>query len=152
MMRDVEHMKRHLRIETRRDGELVEPAVRVCDPFHVTNVVIAWSLWDWLKLLFCRERSTSVRVSVVADSVALRRWFQGQDTCERCRQVKIGPLPGVHETEPGYHHGDERWCEQCYYGYEPEESVTAEISRSLGMPEKMINESSGPHYGSTGIA
>jgi len=116
-------MKRHLAIETRQDGKLLEPVVAVCDPFHRTKVVVGWSLWDWLKMLFRRDRSVTIEVRVRADGVAIKRWFQGQDTCEKCQDVKIGPLPGVHETEPGYHHGDERWCETCYYREEIPASV-----------------------------
>lgn len=112
-MRDCEHMKRHLSVVTFRDGKK-ESEQPVCDPFHTTNVTIGFSLWDVVKMMF-GKRETTVRVSVVADNVAYKRWFQGQDTCERCLQTKIGPEPGVHPTEPGYHHGEERWCQACYY-------------------------------------
>lgn len=128
-MRDCEHMKRHLRIHTDRDGEVIRD-VSVCDPFHTTTVVCGWSFWGWLKMLFRWHRTTTITIRVDGDEVAIKRWFQGQDTCERCLQTKIGPFPGVHETEPGYHHGDERWCEKCHYGYEPAASVANELSNS----------------------
>jgi hypothetical protein len=111
-MRDCDHMQRHLFVHTKRDGQAVD-SVPVCDPFHTTRIVCEWTLWEWLKMLFAR--STTIEVRVDADGVAMKRWFLGQDTCERCKQTKIGPMPGAHETEPGYHHGKERWCEACYY-------------------------------------
>lgn len=116
-MRDTDYMKdnRHLNLKTWRDGVKVGVNVPIADPFHRTEVVCSWSLWDWFKMLFRRKRETVITVMVGGDSVAMKRWFQGQDTCERCQTRKIGPLPGVHETEPGYHHGNERWCEDCYY-------------------------------------
>jgi hypothetical protein len=116
-MRDTDYMKtnRHLQIKTYRDGVKVGVNVPVAVPFHCTDVVCSWSFWDWLKMLFRRNRTTTIRVVLDGDSVAMKRWLQGQDTCERCQQVKIGPLPGRHQTEPGYHHGSERWCEACYY-------------------------------------
>ncbi len=126
-MRDVQHMQRHLKVVTRRDGELIRE-VAVCDPFHTTNVTLGWSLWDWFKMLFRRDRTTTITVRVDGDAVAGKRWFQGQDTCERCLQTKIGPLPGVHETEPGYFRGEERWCEKCYYSIEHEPSTAAVVS------------------------
>jgi hypothetical protein len=116
-LRDTDYMKmnRHLNVKVYRDGEKVGINVPIADPFHCTDVICSWSLWEWFKMLFRRKRETVIRVVVDGDSVAMKRWFQGQDTCERCLQTKIGPLPGVHETESGYHHGDERWCEECYY-------------------------------------
>lgn len=83
-MIDCSHMAehRHLKIVTRRDGELVGIKQAVCDPFHTTTVVLGWSLWDWLKMLFRQGRSTTVVVSVEADCVATGRWFKGVDACE----------------------------------------------------------------------
>lgn len=128
-MRSCEHMVRHMSVVTHRDNEKVG-SVDVMDPFHTTRVVIGFSFWECVRMLFRKNRTTEVRVSVQADGVAMDRWFLGQDTCESCKHTKLGPLPGVHETDPGYHHGKERWCERCYYGYEPEESVavTAECT------------------------
>jgi hypothetical protein len=116
-MRDTDYMKtnRHLQVKTYRDGKKVGLNVAIADPFHNTEVVCIFSVWELIKMLFRRKRQTVIRVFVDGDAVAMKRWFLGQDTCERCQQTKIGPLPGVHPTEPGYHHGKERWCEECYY-------------------------------------
>lgn len=123
-MRDCEHMKRHLSVVTHRDGELVSTQP-VCDPFHTTRVIVGWSLWEAIKLLFSRNRETEICVAVSADGIATKRWFHGQDTCEKCRQIKIGPHPTYPNSDTGYHHGDERWCESCHYDYSPEEAVKA---------------------------
>lgn len=112
-MRTTEHFRKHLSIRTQIDHETVGD-VPVEDPFHHTTVVVDFTLWEWLKMLFTRPRQVEVRVKVVADGVAIGRWFQGADICENCKRTRIDG-PGQHGTEPGYHHGPERWCEECYY-------------------------------------
>lgn len=116
-MRDPDYMKtnRHLFVSVYLEGKQVGNSCPIADPFINTTMTISFTVWELVKLIFSRKRETVVRIAVDGDSVAMKRWFQGQDTCERCQQVKIGPLPGVNETNPGYHHGSERWCRECYY-------------------------------------
>ena len=124
-MRDPEYMKtnRHRNIKVWRDGAKVGVNVPIADPLHCTDVICRFTVCELVKLIFSRKRETLIRVAVAGDAVAMKRWFKGQDTCEKCHQVKIGPLPGVNETNPGYHHGSERWCEECYYS-EPMKTAT----------------------------
>jgi hypothetical protein len=112
-MRDTEHFKRHLWVVTDVDCKDVR-TVAVEDPFHTTHVIVGWTFWGWLRMLFSRKREIDVRVKVRADEVALGRWFQGADICEHCKRQRIDG-PGQHKTKPGYEHGDERCCETCYY-------------------------------------
>lgn len=126
-MRDTKHFLRHLRVETSATGGGQAPyshSIPVQDPFHQTVFVCRWSLREWLKLLFDRRMYFSVCVR--ADNVAVQRWVQGADLCERCKQSRIDG-PGAHETDPGYHHGDERLCQKCYYDEpaEPDKTVSA---------------------------
>lgn len=103
-MRGTEHFKRHLSVVTEIDGQAVAYAP-VEDPFHTTNVVLGWNLWDWLRMLFSWNREVIVRVKVRADPVAQRRWFQGQDVCEQCLRE---PLPDDPRDS-----GEERRCAAC---------------------------------------
>ena len=60
--------------------------------------------------------------TVAVDGVSQVRWFQGKDICQKCKRNRLNG----HETKPGYEHGDERWCETCYYAMpigKPEASV-----------------------------
>jgi hypothetical protein len=70
-MRDTDYMKtnRHLNVKTYRDGVKVGVNVPVADPFHCTDVVCSWSFLDWLKMLFRRNRTTTIRVALDGDSV-----------------------------------------------------------------------------------
>lgn len=117
-------MKRHLKVET-WIGEKKIGDQQIDDPFITTRVELemTFGFWELIKLAFTsRKHHETVRVHVVGDDVSMKRWFNGEDCCEHCG-AKIGPALGVHETEPGYHHGDERICENCYYGFDmPKES------------------------------
>lgn len=116
------YMKRHLKTVTHVDGAKIGEQP-IDDPFANVNVVVRWTLWEWLKLLFTREMV--VRVKVQADGVAIDRWFTGADTCERCCRVKIGqPHDGSNTSDPGYHHGDERWCHDCHYDIPKHQEVS----------------------------
>jgi hypothetical protein len=112
-MRDTEHFKKHLSIRVQVDGKTIND-VPVEDPFHHSTIVHEIGWWDLLRALFRGGYRVEIRVKVVSDGVSQGRWFQGADICERCKRARIDG-PGQHETKPGYEHGDERWCEACYY-------------------------------------
>lgn len=107
-------MKKHLQLETRMDDEKIHE-MSINDPFLRTSTTIEWSLWDWLKMLFKRPRQTVIVTRIIADDVAYKRWFSGVDACDRCAAVIGYPHDGSNADDPGYHHGDERLCETCYY-------------------------------------
>lgn len=123
-MRDTEHFKRHLSVETQIDGKRTG-LVEIEDPFHTTTVNVGWSFWDWFKMIF-QKKEMVVRVKVRGDDVAIGRWFQGADICEHCQRARID-LPGVHRSKSGYEHGDERWCENCH-NEEPVQSIAQTLS------------------------
>lgn len=111
----LERMKNHLWVETRVDGKTID-RVPVDDPFHTTRVTheFEWSLWDWFKMLFTRKASVTLVVHVGSDGVSQGRWFQRAIICDKCERARIDdPRHPAHDC--GYHHGDERWCEDCYY-------------------------------------
>lgn len=112
-MRDTEHFKNHLFILTEIDGVQTDYQA-IEDPFHTTRVIVGWNFWDWFKMLFKTKREVHIRVKIGSDGVSQGRWFQGADICERCKRTRIDG-PGEHESKPGYEHGQERWCEKCYY-------------------------------------
>lgn len=114
-MRSLDHMPQHLCQITRIDG--VETHKQpIADPFATTKVVVGWNLRDWLKMLFRRRREIEVVVKIQGDNVAIQRWFSGRDMCDRCHMEQIGfPHDGSSAADPGYHEGDERLCERCYY-------------------------------------
>jgi hypothetical protein len=115
-MRSLDHMPKHLCQITRIDGKETYRQ-QIADPFATTKVIIGWNLWDWLRMLFSRPREIEVVVEIQGDGVATNRWFAGRDVCERCQRTAIGfPLDGSSAADPGYHHGEERLCERCYYG------------------------------------
>ena len=60
-------------------------------------------------------QTAEVRVHVRSNGVSQGRWFQGADICERCKRTRIDEPRHGPKADPGYHHGDERWCEGCYY-------------------------------------
>jgi hypothetical protein len=127
-MRTTEHFKNHLRVVTEIDGK-VTSNIRVEDPFAHTSVIVGWNLWDWFKMLFSRSRELRIRVDIRGDGVAQARWFRGVDVCERCQRTPIGiPHDGSAAHDPGYHHGEERLCESCYYDYPQKASVAAEVN------------------------
>ena len=116
-------MKKHLSVEVWTDQNAAgvfkkshEQAID--DPFVNTTTVTHWSLLSWFLMLF-RGRTHTVRFHIHGDSVAMKRWFAGQDGCDRCGQTIGFPHDGSSAADPGYHHGDERICEDCYYGREP---------------------------------
>jgi hypothetical protein len=87
-MRDTEHMKKHLSIETeiQQGNDAIEhiSSVPVEDPFHTTNVRFGVSWWTTFKMLFCPSmRNMLVRVKVRADNVAVGRWFVGNAAIQR---------------------------------------------------------------------
>jgi hypothetical protein len=124
-MRDTEHMKRHLSIRTQIDNKTTSE-IPVEDPFHHTTVIIEWSLWDWLKMLW--QRKVEVRVKVMSDGVSQGRWFQGADICENCKRRRIdGPKPDGCFHAYKQDGSDEQWCEACHYGY-PEHTESHETS------------------------
>lgn len=106
-------MERHLSVVTWVDNKMIRE-VKVEDPFHHTTVIHEWSLWDWFKMLF-RGRRIEVRVHVRSDGVSQGRWFQRAIICDHCRRNRIDDPHHPPEHDHGYHHGDERWCEDCYY-------------------------------------
>lgn len=114
-MRDTEHMKKHLFVVTKVDGNTIN-RLPVEDPFHTTKVthIQEWSFWDWLKLAFKRRWTVEVVVRVESDGVSQGRWFQGADICENCKRTRLDK-PGQHPTKPGYESHDMRVCEDCYY-------------------------------------
>lgn len=113
-MRGTEHFKNHMSIRTQIDHRTISN-VPIEDPFHHTTVIVTFSLWEWIKMMFRWQRQVEVRVKVCADGVAIGRWFQGADICEKCKRFRIDePLHGQN-ADPGYHHGNERWCQACYY-------------------------------------
>jgi hypothetical protein len=117
-MRGTEHFKRHLSVVTWRqdNGGPVEKVseIEVEDPFHRTKVVLQWTVLEWLRMLFTR-REVEVVVHVRSDGVSQGRWFQGADICEKCKRARIGDPRDPAGHDPGYHHGAERWCQDCYY-------------------------------------
>lgn len=138
-MRSTEHFKRHLYTVVYVDDEKIAETP-IEDPFATIKTVIVLTFWEWLKLFW--KRQIEVRSHIRSDGVALGRWFQGADICEKCKHAVIGyPNDGSSAANPGYHHGDERWCEACYY------SAPVELGRSFGIPKKIIDESTGPAYG-----
>lgn len=120
-------MKRHLKLETRVDDVKVHEQ-QIDDPFLRTQTVIGWGVWDWLKMLFKSPREIVVVTHVIGDGVAHKRWFAGLDACDRCETTIGYPHDGSSNADPGYHHGEERLCERCYYGLpqEPEQAEVAE--------------------------
>lgn len=117
-MRNTRHMKNHLTCETWVNGEKTD-SVGIEDPFVTTRCVIVtdFSWWDRLKILFSGQWTTRVRFHIHGDTVAHKRWFAGQDGCDRCGATIGFPHDGSNADDPGYHHGDDRLCETCYYGY-----------------------------------
>lgn len=118
----LERMPSHLAVVTEVDGETIR-TVNVEDPFHTTNVFcemdISFGLWERIKLLFTGKYTakTHVRIKVRADGVAIGRWFQRAVLCDRCRRNRIDDPHHPLGHDCGYHHGKERWCEQCYYAH-----------------------------------
>ena len=112
-MRGTEHFKRHLRSVFWVDDEKVDD-LPIEDPFVSVRagVEIQFSLWDRIKLLWTGRHVVHIRYHIESDPVAQRRWFNGTDVCEWC-YTKIGD--SYTQGDPGYHHGDERICEACYY-------------------------------------
>lgn len=115
-MRGTDHFKKHMSVRVQVDGETTDN-IPIEDPFHHTTVRVGISFWNWLKLLVKRPREIEVRVKIIHDGVALGRWFQGADICEKCKRARIDDARHGPHADPGYHHGDERWCEACYYDY-----------------------------------
>lgn len=116
-MRSTKHFAEHehLVVRVRVDGEKVHER-GIEDPFVTARTIVTLTFWEWLCLLFRRPRQIEVIVNVDGDGVATKRWFVGQDGCDRCA-VTIGfPHDGSNADDPGYHHGKERLCEACYYG------------------------------------
>lgn len=126
-MRDTSHFKRHLAVVTRThwagESRTDVSQVQVEDPFHNTRVVMSWSLWKWLKLLFRWNRSVEITVLVEADGCAMGRWFQGADICEECKHARID-LAGSHPDKPGYQSRGMQICEACYYRHPIEASLS----------------------------
>lgn len=127
-MRSLGHFKRHLATAVYVDNKLIK-RTPVEDPFATVNTIVSPSFREWLRLLWKRE--ICVRVHIESDGVAWGRWFQGADICEHCKRSVIGyPHDGSSAVDPGYHHGDERWCETCHYGYQaPKAEGQCSVSR-----------------------
>lgn len=106
-MRNTEHMVNHLVVITEIDDKMITEPAHIEDPFHTSILVLEWSVWAWLKVLFTWHRRITIRVKVRGDSVAHARWFTGKDLCEHCLKTDL-------EDGRGYKHGDERWCEECH--------------------------------------
>jgi len=104
-----------LKLETRVDGGKVHECP-IDDPFIRASTVVGWSLWDWLKMLFQSPREITVTTRVIGNGVAHKRWFNGTDACDRCESVIGYPHDGSSAADHGYHHGEERLCNACYYG------------------------------------
>ncbi len=117
-IRGTEHFKRHMAVITSVDGrEICNQPIE--DPFLRTRIVVGWTLWEWLKMLFTWDRHVEVVVHVRSDGVAQARWFRGEDVCTKCKRRPIGyPHDGSSASKPGYESGEDRLCESCYYGYE----------------------------------
>ena len=112
-MRDTEHMKNHLFVVTRVNGELIcrqpiEDPFLTCRTIHVKE----WSFWDWLKLIFKRRYEVHLLVKVESDGVSQRRWFLGPDICEKCKHERI--------ELPHYKRDGMSVCRDCYDGIERE--------------------------------
>ena len=117
-MYGLERMKNHLSVVTEVNGKEINE-VPIEDPFHTTTVTheMEWSFWDWLKLIFKRKETVTLRVKVRSDGVSQGRWFQRAIICDKCRRNRIDDIRHPVEHDHGYHHGDERWCEACYYDH-----------------------------------
>lgn len=115
-MRGTEHFKRHLSVITWRqdNGGPVEKIseVQIEDPFHRTKVVIDWTFWGWLRMLFSR-RQVEIVVHVRSDGVSQGRWFQGADICEKCKRNRVD---GPTQPMPGCRESGEVWCDDCCLG------------------------------------
>ena len=125
-------MQRHLRSEVWVNGEKTH-SQPIDDPFATvkTEVETVFSFWDRIKLLFTGRHTVSVRFHIQADGVATKRWFSCKDACERCAKTIGYPHDGSNEDNPGYHHGEERLCEECYYNIPVEALVTGAMRESL---------------------
>lgn len=128
-MRSTKHFAEngHLCVRTFVSGALIHTQ-SVEDPFASTRVCVGLTFWEWLKLAFQRPRQIEVLVHVSGDQVANKRWFLGVDACDRCAATIGYPHDGSNADDPGYHHGNERLCESCYYGMTPKESNPVGLS------------------------
>ena len=114
-MRPDDWMKKHLAIVTEVDGKQIGN-LPVEDPFHTTNVTVGLSFWGLLKMLLgLAPREIHVRVKVRSNGVSQGRWFQRAEICEKCKRTRIDDIRHPQGHDHGYHHGDERWCHDCYY-------------------------------------
>jgi len=109
-------MKRHLSVVTWEDNKVLSE-IPIDDPFHHTriNYEVRLTLWERIKLLFAGRITAEFRVHVRSDGVSQGRWFQRAIICDKCKRNRIDDPRHPPEHDHGYHHGDERWCEDCYY-------------------------------------
>jgi hypothetical protein len=109
-------MKRHLAVDVVVDQKTVHNQP-IDDPFCTTRTEldIRFSFWERIKLLFSASHRIQIIHHIRGDSVAMKRWFAGQDGCDWCGATIGYPHDGSSAADPGYHHGDERLCETCYY-------------------------------------
>lgn len=118
----------HLSVCVKIDGQTVHEK-SIEDPFVTTRSVVTLSIWEWLCLLVKRPRQIEFALNIRADGVAQKRWFAGQDACDRCATTIGYPHDGSNASDPGYHHGSERLCEACFYGVEAANVEPVGLSR-----------------------
>lgn len=117
-------MKPHLSLRIQENNETINNTP-IDDPFHHTTIRPSGWRAAWLVLTGRFE----LRVKVCGDNVAHAIWFNRKHLCSRCQVVEIGfPKDGSNASDPGYHHGEERLCEYCYYEKPlPEEYRTTKV-------------------------
>jgi len=110
LVRDTEHMKRHLFLET-EINEKVNKIEAIEDPFITTTVTVGWNFWDWFRMLFeWNNREVRIRVKVRSDPISQARWFKGIDLCENCKKNDLAE--GYEQVDMG-NLGVQFWCKSC---------------------------------------
>lgn len=141
------YMKRHLKSQVWRDQTLVKETP-IDDPFATVTVIVGWTFWGCLKLLFSRKREVEIQVKITGDGVAQKRWFEGVDVCEQCQSTNIGhPHDGSSASDPGYHSGDERICHDCYHNIPVMQTTTGYRTTKEKAIENLVDKD---HPGYTG--
>ena len=120
-------MKPHLSIRIQENNATINN-IPVDDPFHHTTIRPSGWRAAWLVLTGRFE----LRVKVCGDDVSHARWFSKQDLCSRCKIVRIDNPHHSGHVDAGYHHGEDRLCEYCYYEKPLPPELTMSTSQAVG--------------------